>query len=283
MILANLFNAIPDKSKLRFNVLTSLLSFVNESGAYDSLPNQFSNLESWAVEWKLEPTELASLYWLIAKVQNGGKREKEGFAVQVKWLRTLEQVPNLDWEAYKVQVASVCLNAIRIDDLFQFDALMDNALVARLADDATYKVHHSLLRIFVYDKMEQLNAFMKEHPSFLREHDLGVDALQRKLRLLSLTQLALASFKLTYEEVASSLVIDIGAVEQWVMDAVAVGLIDARIDGINKVVFVSRATQRAFSSGDWKMLQTNLGEWKKNVASILGVIQNAKSSAAAMK
>jgi len=64
-------------------------------------------------------------------------------------------------------------------------------------------------------------------------------------------------------------------VEAWVVQAIAEGLIDARMDQTTATVTVTRAMQREFGQPQWVQLQGKLRAWRDNVASLLSLVDGS--------
>ena len=61
-------------------------------------------------------------------------------------------------------------------------------------------------------------------------------------------------------------------VESWVVQAIAEGLIDARMDQATSLVTVTRATQREFGTAQWAQLHTKLRAWRDSVSGLLALV-----------
>jgi translation initiation factor 3 subunit M len=62
-------------------------------------------------------------------------------------------------------------------------------------------------------------------------------------------------------------------VETWVVHAITVGLIDARMDQLSKTVTVTRSVKREFTTTQWKELKDRLDGWANNISSMLKSIE----------
>ena len=68
--------------------------------------------------------------------------------------------------------------------------------------------------------------------------------------------------------------------EEWVIKAIAAGLIEARLDQRRKLILVTRSMQREFQDADWKTLGVTVTSWKENVQRMLMVIESAREASA---
>ncbi len=67
-------------------------------------------------------------------------------------------------------------------------------------------------------------------------------------------------------------------VEEWVVDAIRLGLIDARMDQSRQEVRVASAIHREFGPDQWPKLQHRLHLWRDNVAAYLRTLQAMRTS-----
>ena len=107
----------------------------------------------------------------------------------------------------------------------------------------------------------------------------GVGALASfALYLLCLALCALASEKdsLSYAEVAAGLDVEVGAVEEWIVQAISEDLLEARLDQLEQVVVVQSVSFRTFGDDQWKVLQQRLKEWKDNVKAVVDTLRAAQ-------
>jgi len=114
--------------------------------------------------------------------------------------------------------------------------------------------------------------------------------LTRTLRVLLLSTLAYKHLgrPLTFEEVAKELGLDLGGmdedesaelVESWVLEAVQMGVLDARVDEVGATVRVTRATPRAVDAEVCASATKTLGAMKAAVE-VLGETIDGGSGAA---
>jgi translation initiation factor 3 subunit M len=54
-------------------------------------------------------------------------------------------------------------------------------------------------------------------------------------------------------------------VELWIIDVIWAGLVDAEVDQLNAMVYVSRAAQASFDDSSWAELKTQLDVWQEKI------------------
>lgn len=139
-----------------------------------------------------------------------------------------------------------------------------------------------LLSIFQQGKLEDFHTFQKNNPDALTKHSIPLISATRNIRLLSLCSLATDYEEIPYDAIASTLQVESSEVESWVIDAVSSGLIDAKMNQLEKVVLVERCAVRRFGIDQWKILQKRIDVWKKNVKDVLEGLKASENGIGAM-
>lgn len=117
---------------------------------------------------------------------------------------------------------------------------------------------HSLLSIFQQGKLEDFQSFIKSNPNTCAEYNISGEEAIRHMRLLSLCSLATEHEEIPYDAIAATLQVDQSEVEKWVIAAVSSGLLNAKMDQLQRVVMVERCVVRKFGIEQWKILQSRL-------------------------
>jgi translation initiation factor 3 subunit M len=172
-----------------------------------------------------------------------------------------------------------CTTAIKDSETYKLDELLDFAAVQQLESSEPLVV--ALLRIFVEGKLADYTKFVSANGSLLDELGLDAAACEDKMRLLTLASLANEHEEVPYSAVASDLGMAteggewMADIEGCVIQAIAAGLIEARLDQRRQVVIITRSTQRQFQDDDWKQLGDKLANWRDHVQRMLMVIESA--------
>lgn len=135
----------------------------------------------------------------------------------------------------------------------------------------------ALLKIFQAGKLQDYHAFSATCGGTIGEYGLSADECIRHMRLLSLCSLAAEHEEIPYSAIASTLQVEAGEVESWVIAAVSSGLLSAKMDQLQQVVMVERCVVRRFGIEQWKSLQTRLNIWKKNVRGVLDGLKQSQA------
>lgn len=138
----------------------------------------------------------------------------------------------------------------------------------------------SLLEIFQEGKLDDFKPFIAKNKDILKENKLDLLSCTRHMRLLSLCSLAVEHEEIPYSAIAETLDITLPQVESWVIAAVASGLLVAKMDQLQQVVMVERCAVRKFGLEQWKVLQSRLNSWKKNVKNVLEGLKQTRNQQA---
>ncbi|CED85008.1 Uncharacterized conserved protein, contains PCI domain [Phaffia rhodozyma] len=117
-------------------------------------------------------------------------------------------------------------------------------------------------------------------PAFAQASNSNLDSQspERKAKFLALASLCSASSSgvVTYAEIAKVLSVEESEVESWIIDAIRLNILSAKLSQPSKTVRVQRAYLEEFGSNDWKSLQQKLAAWDENLASVSEVVSEAR-------
>ena len=140
-------------------------------------------------------------------------------------------------------------------------------------------VFFQLLEIFNSDLLDDFNDFKDEHDGWVEESGLDNDALNRKMRLLTLASMAASSGQarsLSYEKIAKALQVPSEDVEMWVIDVIRAGLVEGKLSQLNQTFLIHRSTYRVFGDNQWREVASRLDLWRNSLQSVLQIVQQEK-------
>jgi len=149
-------------------------------------------------------------------------------------------------------------------------------VVAQLKDDSAYENLYRLLEIFAKEGYSQYFQLVQQTPNFITELGLVPDNIVAKIRIISLLSVGSKQNKISYDEAAKLMGIDVSEVEMLVVEAITLGLLDARLDQLQKTIIVRHADPRIYEKEQWEQLANKLDKWKANITSLFDVIHNTK-------
>jgi len=260
----------------RYELLLPLVAFATASGQAASLP-QPTDLQHWLGAWGCDRAKRLAAYAACADCA----LKLSGEAAAQHWLLLLlidmEGASAAELAVLKPRALAALAAALRSPTEFVLDSLAALPAVQQLAADAKHADAHKLLAIFAAGSLAEFDALVKAKPGVLAGLQLEPAAARRKMQLLTLISLArLADGKeIGFDKVGSECDVPADEAEELVLDAIAAGLMDARIDELRRVVRVGRCIHRQFGPAEWRALHDKLGEWKVTMQSMLEVVGTA--------
>ncbi|KAF7723879.1 hypothetical protein EC973_001551 [Apophysomyces ossiformis] len=267
-ILLNLYNALPAQSPLRYDAFIGLVDMTAQADELESMYSQLEHVDRWVKQWGIDANTERTLYSHLSQTLKQAGEEKLSYDFLLKQLNTY----SADDAASTDLAKEAIIRAVEIENYFAFEDLLQYNAIQKLKGTTEFE----LLDVFLNGTLPTYNAFAAKHPELLKR--LNGDNNVQKIRLLSLASLGSENLarELTYAEIAKSLEISEDDVEMWVIDVIRAGLVEAKLDQLNKTVIVHRSIYRVFGKEQWKQLSTRLNTWKDSLNEILAVIGNAK-------
>eukprot|EP00168_Porphyra_purpurea_P009327 TRINITY_DN2266_c0_g1_i1.p1 TRINITY_DN2266_c0_g1~~TRINITY_DN2266_c0_g1_i1.p1 ORF type:complete len:373 (-),score=155.93 TRINITY_DN2266_c0_g1_i1:231-1184(-) len=285
--MALLYNSVPEaETAVRYGLLLDTLRLAARVGRVDMVADSVvPQLDHYIRAWGLSKAASGELYGAAYDALSGvGGDAHAAAAFDVNFLRlkTLNGGDAAALDAARGPAMAAVAAAVGLPSMFRFDTLLELDAVTRLRDagDGAAATLFRLLDVFVNGVLPDWTAFVGGAgvASALAEAGVDVDAAVHKMRLLSLTSLGLDSQQLTYDAIAAALDVPAGEVEEWVIRAIGLDLIDAKMNQLDRTVAVHRSTQRSFSKEEWRPLSERINVWKENVAELMITLAEARNN-----
>ncbi|KAJ5088239.1 Eukaryotic translation initiation factor [Penicillium angulare] len=281
-ILTTIFNTLSGNDSSRYHILLAIVAVIRQSGsgyAFEALKPQLANqLPTWLSAWELDDEEAQKLHLAIADASTAAGDDD---LAQSHVVQALQTIPSADASkpAARDLAVRALASALRRPTVFDFTPLTGSDAVQSLrSSDSTL---FELLEIFTSDTLDAYEEFIAASP--LASISGGVlaeaaDALQTKMRLLTLTSLAAStpSRSLPYATIASALRVPATDVEMWVIDTIRAGLVEGKLSQQRAEFLVHRATYRVFGEKQWSEVQGRLMVWRRSLEGVLTVIRSER-------
>jgi len=267
----------------KFVAFLQIVNFATHAQMVDSLLPAIKKTEVWVKEWSVGVEESRALYLAVANLCSGqASASKEYFHFLTKYLSTFETT-ELASDKIRRDVARCGIEFISSPDVFQCDTL-DLVTVQKLQADSVTGPVFVLLSLMLTGKLADYLTFHAANPKVVAGLSLSHDNIVSKMRLMSLTALASESQtgEIPYALVKDTLQIEDSEVEAWIVKAISLKLLEAKIDQLREVVVFSRCTRRVFGDAQWHELQAKLGQWKANLGSVCKMMHNTRTSGVAL-
>jgi translation initiation factor 3 subunit M len=281
-ILSTIFNTLSATDSSRYHVLLAIVAVIRQSGsglAFEALKPQLSSqLPTWLASWELDSEDTRKLHIAIAEASTAAGDEELAQSHVIQALETIDAADVSKPESRELAVRALA-TALRRPTVFDFAPLTaTDAVQALRSSDSTL---FELLEIFTADTLDAYETFVSATP--LSSISGGVlaesaDALQTKMRLLTLTSLAAStpSRSLPYASIASALRVPASDVEMWVIDTIRAGLVEGKLSQLKSEFLVHRATYRVFGEKQWSEVQGRLMVWRRSLENVLSVIRSER-------
>ncbi|KAJ1928219.1 hypothetical protein IWQ60_002248 [Tieghemiomyces parasiticus] len=273
-VLSNLFNLLPAQSPLRADIFLAVVRLAARSDLSQAVVPQLAKLDLWAKEWQLTPAQVTQLYLEISRSLSADQLSPDALTFLVKALRSSQDDPTYTTGSLKAEAARAVGATLQNPDLYNFDQLASLTPIRDLKGEPIYE----LLSIFLQDALPRLQEYLAANAAAVAEYQLDPEVLLSKMRHLSLAALAGRHIgrQLAYADIASVLAVPEDEVELWVIDAIRVGLVQAKMDQMSRTILVNRTTYRSFGQEEWAAIQSQLTTWDQSLTETLQVIGNAK-------
>lgn len=278
-ILTTIFNTLAPSDSSRYHVLLAIVAVIRQSGsayAFEALKPQLAvQLPNWLAAWELDEEEAQKLHLAVADAAEAAGDSELAHSHVVQALQTIPARDASSKEARDLAVRALA-SALKHPTIFDFTPLTASDAVQALRNsDSTL---FELLEIFTSDTLDAYQDFVSSSP--LSSISGGIladagDALQNKMRLLTLASLAAStpSRSLPYATIASALRVPSEDVEKWVIDTIRVGLVEGKLSQLRSEFLVHRATYRVFGEKQWAEVQGRLMVWRRSLENVLGVVR----------
>ena len=271
-ILEHIFNSLDEESHLRYEVFIHIIQVAFRVGEVDVLASAFNRLPKWLDKWQsVTLDEKRSMYFLLRDLfrQSGNM---EMMVVECSRL-AMNSIQDKDMGSYAEEAKRSIAEALNVNQMFVMDQFLEIDLVNSIQGDPLYE----LLCIVVRGSLEEFVDFYSRHSIALEQYGLVYENLLRKMRLLSLTQLANPNeVWLSYQEVADALQIGVDEVETWIIEAIRLKLVEAQLDQFDQSVWLKKIVSRVFEAKEWLTLADQINEWNTKLDYMLDTIRNSK-------
>lgn len=281
--LSNIFNSLSATSPNRCVVFRALLNLASNNDDLEVIADALSAVPKWLSEWDIDASAKADVLDSVATKLQAADNGKDAYTLHLTLLRflstsTLSGQGSDAIDTKKVAERTVA-TALSLPHVFQFEELAEIDAVKKLGNEPIGQ----LLKIFLHGTTQDWHQWCQANAQELSRLNLSQEQLERKIRLLDLANLCSQSVskEVPYNSIADALKISIDDVEVWAIDVIRAGLVSGKLSQINQSLRVYKSAYRSFGQDQWKLLESRLSTWEKNIANILQTISDTKQNNAA--
>ncbi|GJQ14270.1 hypothetical protein GpartN1_g6061.t1 [Galdieria partita] len=272
-----IYNSFPEtETSQRLELFILNVQVASKVNMLQALAPALTKAEFFLDMWSPSKQDRRRFYQTITEAFDESNNETQAFEFHVKLLETFNGEGEDVLAGVESYAVKACKEAIKQPKLYRFDELLDLDAIQRLKSTVQHALLFELLQIFVSEKLEAFVDFVRRNSVYFEEAGFDYEACLNKMRLLSLASLGVEQSEIPYSLAAKTLQVEQEELEHWVIQAVRLGLMEAKIDQMRQVIRVIRASQRVFIKEDWYALQKRLGMCKSNVAELITTIDQVK-------
>ncbi|BET02514.1 Eukaryotic translation initiation factor 3 subunit F-1 [Nesidiocoris tenuis] len=256
-----LFQGVSDELPLRYNVYYHLVQISIETDQVRAIFPGLDTFKKWFSKAPPKTEEMQRLLRLLHKALIQCKESELAAKVMIELLGTYTSE---NAAAAREDAERCILAAIADPETFLLDPLLSLKPVRVLEKELVYE----LLLIFISKKLSDYLQFYNKNKDFITKMGLDHDANQKKMRLLTVMQLAEGVSEISFDTITSELQIDESQVEAFVIDLLKTKLVRGRMDQSARKVHISSTMHRTFGPAQWEQLRQTLRAWKSSLATV---------------
>lgn len=269
-VLSNLFNILPVSSPLRYDVFLQIIDTADATDNFGLIIPQLRNLPTWIAEWGISESAVQQTYIKISSIIS-----KQSPETAYKYLFSAVSTSNAPEPE---TVTKLIVSAIQLN--YDFDDILGLKFVQE--ERAKNPTLFELLETVSNGDYQGFQSFAKSNASFFTEHNIDVEQLTQRVRILALARFAGEYNQKTipYSDISKSIEVPTEDVEFWIIDSIRAGLIEGRLNQIEQSVSIHRVSPVGkFGTQEWQTLAQKLKSWKQSVRDILDVLRSARENA----
>ncbi|KNE58301.1 hypothetical protein AMAG_05109 [Allomyces macrogynus ATCC 38327] len=272
-LLTHAFNAAAATSPVRLTLYTSIVKSAAKHGELKALAASVAHIPTWAAQWTVSTADVTTLLSLIDEKYLAAGLFEDAFTALVAHLNYLADAGKADKAAVESVLARAVLAGlappIKVLDL---SPAFVSPAAAAVSGSATYK----LLAAYVHGDLLGYKAVEKDLATLASKaaiKALPAPAALQASALAKVRQLYLTTLPLGTPVPLATLAKDMGVqdardVEAVAISAVANGVIEGKLDGIQKTLTLTSAFKPHFTVADWERLLADLHAWKAGLVRV---------------
>eukprot|EP00053_Salpingoeca_punica_P008240 m.74494 g.74494 ORF g.74494 m.74494 type:complete len:396 (+) comp14508_c0_seq1:135-1322(+) len=272
-ILANLYNSLEQRNKLRYQIYVDILGHASNAGLLDALKGQIADVEKWLGDWGCDIAQKRNLYRLISQAYKKANQSSRSAEFLAKLMATYNGAAAAELEQVKADALALVATVLRSPEMYDVSHLLNLDGVKHLKGEKGFE----LLELYCKSDLETFQKWLAANAATVKQLELDEQELLRKVRLMALTSLCARSSSLDFAGIAKAIQIPEDDVESWIIDVIRADLVEAKLDELNARVVVSRSTHTAFRMEQWQDLQRKLQAWQGNLSEVQTALDNVQT------
>lgn len=264
------------------NITTAMFAYATKSGNADKVSKFESKVSDWVTKWALTVPQQRELYLVVAETLFTTDEKSRALYFLTQFLNTFNAGETYPQDVVEVATRAVVCAVNAPVSLHKDRNDLSKTMSGHVTTDSTLLKLIELLRIFCIGTVDEYLKFHNTNQEVFSKFEICHETSLKSMRLLGLCVLAARSTTsasstqvLAYSDIAKAL--DVSSdeeVEEWVVEAISHGLLDATMDQLNSAIVVSRCVRVSFEHEEWVTLQQKLSTWKNNLNGILEAMRS---------
>jgi len=275
MMLYNTFNN--PTFEFRYRVFKHSVDYAAKADLFDQILPYLDYLDSWMKDWEayLKIEDKRTLYFDLSTNLRGMGKKVDAF-MYLKTYHQLFQGASADTlNEAESATTQLIKDAITLPNVFQFDDIVVLDTVKALGKGKQPALV-KLCDVFLSGNVGDLKEFQSKNGKIFDEHGLNYDDCMAKIRLLTLATATQGVSEMALDEIAKRLEEEPANVERTVVRGISEGIVDGRIDQLNRKILVKSSFQRSFANDEWAFLDGKLTSWIDNLESVIKFVGEQK-------
>ncbi|KAI4840135.1 eukaryotic translation initiation factor 3 subunit M [Plasmodium brasilianum] len=278
-ILQLLYNSFSVNFSFRFPTFIAILQFSSQNNIFHNILPYIKFIDQWIKEWNISSREKRQIYLIIAQELKKLKKYEDSFKHLKKHIYYFQKegVEILNRPNTVNASVELIVDSINLNNIIYFHEILYLDAIQNLQTIHEHRPIYELLTIFYKYSIYEFLTFKNTYGvDFFTKYNIDLEACENKIYLLSIISLFKESNVQNIQYISEKLNITTLQIEQILVAAIGNGVIDAKIDQINKTVQLKTAILRHFSDAHWEQLNNQISKYINNIQKIIDLASHAK-------
>jgi len=268
----HIFSIFDERSSLKGVVFQRLFELCDKNDQLKIIVENLKKIEEISAEWVMSVEERRELYRSCAASLDRNNQQVAAFKVMMAYLKLFQKSTDQELAAFKIEHdAKRCvILGVKVPTVIDFKDILNLNAVKYL--NGKDKEVFDFMSLFTSTDSKQFEGKVKSFQRLMDEEKLGIEEVIRKKQYVQICALQLENSNHKYDDLAAILNIHKDDVEQWAIEAIAGGIIDAKIDQISEEIVI----KSHIMNQEWRAIKEKLGEWSQRFGLMQAMLQQSK-------
>eukprot|EP00922_Rhytidocystis_sp_ex-Travisia-forbesii_P038486 GHVS01057323.1.p1 GENE.GHVS01057323.1~~GHVS01057323.1.p1 ORF type:complete len:483 (+),score=89.21 GHVS01057323.1:2-1450(+) len=239
-LLMSLYNVFGPSFPYRFPIFVAILDFAAEHNLFHKLLPYIAYVDQWIGDWNISVISQRRIFSTISREYKKMGKIAESYPFLRRYIEGFEGEDEsvLQHSDTIEAAAELAADSLRLPTVMYFDKLFELDAFKELRKSPAHKDLIELVEVFLKGGPTELKKVHEQHVKLFEQYELDYDVCLDKIRLLALAARCVGYAELSMKQLGDSVALphDDGQLEQLLVRAIGQGLVDAKIDQINKTV-----------------------------------------------